>query len=500
MTPGGTLEGRSRGVAAPVLVDIMGRVRLKRIAMVATAAVAMLIYGNAIANGFVLDDGGVVLRNPLVTTPASAWRAFVLPYWPETIGGGQYRPLGIVSFAVDWLVSGGDARWFHIVNVLWHALATVLVWMLAAELLAPAAAAITALLFAVHPVHVEAVSNVVGRLEPMSAVFVLGALLAHRRGSWAAPALFAAGLLSKESAIVFLGLVAANDLILDRDWRTTLRARRWLYAGYGAVTVAYAAILLVTFHDREFTTPARVFAGTTLGHRLELVARTVPHYIRLLVAPLDLSASYAPNVISPHAGMSVMTAMGIAAVVLVVLASAVAMRSRRWPAMAYAVIWAPLALAPVSNVFFPSGVLLAERTLYLASVGVCLGVGAVAERYLITRPAMVVAATASVALAFAVRTWTRTPVWHDDRTYLLALLADHPESYEAHLAAGRALRGANALDQAERELVIARRLFPRDSIVYREAADVAERQQRPAVAIALLDSARMARSLPLPTR
>ncbi len=500
MTPGATLEGRSRGVAAPVLVDLMGRVRVKRMAMVATAVVAVLIYANAFANGFVLDDGGVILRNPLVTTPGSAWRAFGLPYWPETIGGGQYRPLGIVSFAIDWLVSGGDARWFHIVNVLWHALATVLVWTLAAELLAPAAAAITALLFAVHPVHVEAVSNVVGRLEPMSAVFVLGALLAHRRGSWAAPALFAFGLLSKESAIVLLGLVAASDLILERDWRTTLRDRRWLYVGYGAVTVAYAAILLVTFHDREFSTPARVFAGTTLGHRLELVARTVPHYVRLLVAPLDLSASYAPNVISPHPGMSVMTAVGIAIGMIVVLAFTVATRRRRWPTIAFAVIWVPLALAPVANVIVPSGVLLAERTLYLASVGVCLGVGAIAERYLLSRPAMVVAATASVTLAFGVRTWTRTPVWHDDRAYLLALLADHPESYEAHLAAGHALRGANALDQADRELVIARQLFPRDSIVYREAADVAERQQRPAVASALLDSARMVRSLPLPAR
>ena len=113
---------------------------------------------------------------------------------------------------------------------------------------------------------------------------------------------------------------------------------------------------------------------------------------------------------------------------------------------------------------------------------------------------MVAAATASVVVAFGVRTWTRTPVWHDDRTYLLALLTDHPESYEAHLAAGRVLRGANALDEAEREFVIARRLFPRDSVVYREAANVAERQQRAAAAIALLDSARIARTLPLPRK
>jgi hypothetical protein len=347
---------------------------------------------------------------------------------------------------------------------------------------------------------VEAVSNVVGRLELMGAVFVIGALLAHRRGAWAAVPLFALGLLSKESAIVFVGLAVANDFILERDWSAALRSRRWLYAAYAAVTVAYAIVLIATFHSREFSVPARVFAGATVGHRLELVARTIPYYVRLLVAPVELSASYAPNVISPYAGMSVMTALGIAAALLVGVAVAVTARRRRSPVVAFAVMWVPIAIAPVSNVFFASGVLLAERTLYLASVGVCLVAGAVAERYLLARPAMVVAATASIVLGFSIRTWTRTPVWHDDRAYLLALLVDHPESYEAHLAAGRALRGANALDQAERELVIARRLFPRDSVVYREAADVAERQQRPALAIALLDSARIARFLPLPNR
>jgi hypothetical protein len=494
------LQGRARGVAAPVFVDLTGRVRVKRIAMAAVATVALFIYANAVANGFVLDDGGIIVRNPLVTLPATAWRAFALPYWPETIGGGQYRPLGILSFAVDWLVSGGDARWFHAMNVVWHVLATLLVWMLAAELLAPVAAGIAALLFAVHPVHVEAVSNVVGRLEPMGAVFVIGALLAHRRGNWAAAPLFALGLLSKESTIVFLGLAVANDLILERDWRAAMRSRRWLYAGYGAVAAAYAAVLIAVFHSREFSIPARVFAGASLGDRLELVARTIPHYVRLLVAPVNLSASYAPNVISPDPGMSVMTAVGLVIVPIVAVAFAVSIRRKRWPGMAFALLWIPIVLAPVSNVFFASGVLLAERTLYLASIGVCLAASAVAERYLVTRPVMVAAATASIVIAFGVRTWTRTPVWHDDRTYLLALLADHPESYEAHLAAGRALRGANALDQAERELVIARRLFPRDSTVYREAADVAERQLRPAVAVALRDSARIARSLPLSSR
>jgi len=498
VTRAGALPFRARVKPAPVFVDLTGRDRVRRLAIGLATTMAVLVFANAIANGFVLDDGGVIVRNPLVTSPSGAWRAFGLPYWPDAIGGGQYRPLGILTFALDWLVSGGDPRWFHAVNVVWHAAATMLVWWLAAELLAPVAAGIAALVFAVHPVHVEAVSNVVGRLEPMATVFVLAALVLHRRSSRVAPAMFALGLLSKESAIVLLALVAANDLLLERDWRAAFRSKRWLYAGYGAVTVAYATTLVAVFYNRGLRIPARALAGATTLDRLELVARVIPHYVRLLAAPAELSGSYAPNVISPVPGLSVVTLLGVAALVAYAIALTVVVRQRRWPAMAFALLWVPIALAPVSNVFFSSGVLLAERTLYLASVGVCLAAGAVAERFLVSRWTMVAAATASVTLAFAVRTWTRTPVWRDDRTYVLTLLAEHPESYDGHLAAGRALKGANALDQAERELAIARRIFPRDSVVFREAAEVAERRHQRDIAAALRDSATIARTLPLP--
>ena len=490
------MEGRARTLPAPVFIDLTGRDRVRRIAMASAAFAALIVFANSLANGFVLDDRGVVVNNPLVTSPLTAWRVFGLPYWPETLGGGQYRPLGILSFALDWAVSGGDARWFHAVNVMWHVAATVLVWLLAAELLAPVAAAVAATVFAVHPVHVEAVSNVVGRLEPMATVFVVGALLAHRRGHWSAALLFALGLLSKEIAIVFVALAAANDLLLERDWRAALRARRWRYAAYGGLVLAYAIALFAVFHDREFTRPARAFLDTSLMERLSIIARVVPHYLRLLVAPAELSASYAPNVIDPRPGFTLAGSLGVLMLLIGTVAFAIVARQRRSPALAFALVWVAVSIAPVSNVLFPSGVVLAERTLYLASVGTCLVAGIAAERFLLTKPVMVAAATASVVLAFGVRTWTRTPAWRDDRAYVLTLLADHPESYEAHLAAGVALKGANALEQADRELTIARQLFPRDSVVYRIAADLAERQRHPVAAAALRDSARNARTIP----
>jgi hypothetical protein len=483
-----------------VTIDLTGRDRVRHVAIGAAVTVAVLAYANALANGFALDDGGVIVRNSLVTSPATAWRAFGLPYWPEAIGGGQYRPLGIMSFALDWLVSGGDPRWFHAMNIVWHAIATLLVGLLAAELLAPAAAGIAATLFAVHPVHVEAVSNVVGRLEPMAATFVLAALLLHRRSNLLGVLFFAFAVFSKESAVVLIALVAANDVILERDWRSTLAARRWLYAGYGATTILYAATLFAVFHDSAFHAPARALAGTDTMDRLVLVARVIPHYVRLLVAPLDLSASYAPNVISPRPEPNVMTLLGSLTILLVALAIWAVARRRRWPAMTFALVWIPIAIAPVSNVFFASGILLAERTLYLASVGICLAAGALGERWFASRAAIVAGSAAVLALAFALRTWTRTPAWRDDRAYVLTMLADHPESYEGHLTAARVLKGTNALAEADRELAIARQLFPRDSLVFLERADVADRMQHRELARTLRDSARIARTLPLPAR
>jgi hypothetical protein len=481
-------------------VDGTGHDQFQRWALVAVVVTATLAYANALANGFVLDDGPIVRANPLVTSPGQAWRAFGMPYWPDRVGAGQYRPLGIVSFAIDWAISGGDARWFHAVNVAWHALAAAAVYLLAAELLLPAPALIAALTFAVHPVHVEAVANVVGRLECMAAVFVLGALIAHRRGHRSAPLWLALGVFSKESAIVFVGLAVAHDVLLSENWREALKARRWWYASYGVVALAYGVTLAAVFHDRTLAMEARVLIGTTALERMALVAKVIPHYARLLLAPAELSASYAPNVIMPDGTLSSDAVLGVAVLMLVAVAVVGVLRERRWPVMAFAVLWVPIALSPVSNVFFASGILLAERTLYLSSVGVCLGVGAIAERMLVTRRTAALSTITVVLLAFAARTWTRTPVWRDDRTWLVTLLADHPEAYEGHRTAGGILKFAGQLDDAARELIIARELYPRDPLVYREAADVALRQRRVQLAAALQDSARLAPTLPLPRR
>jgi cytochrome c-type biogenesis protein CcmH/NrfG len=442
---------------------------LRRWSPAIVASVAILGYLNAIANGYVMDDRGILVLNPLVTHADGIWRAFAHPYWPAGLGG-QYRPLTVATFSLDWWISGGDPRWLHAANVLWDAAAAVLVWLLAAELLAPVGALAAALLFALTPLHVEAVANVVGRAECMTAAFVLAALLAHRKGAWLAPLWFALALLSKENGIVFLALAVAHDLLLAGPSRDALRARRALYAGYAAVAAAYGAILLVVFRDAAFSAPAHTFDGSSTGERLLTVAATIPQYARLLLLPFDLSADYQPGVLELTRSITLPVLLGL---LLALLLGVVIFREwRRTPVLAFALLWVPIAIAPVSNLFFVTGVLLAERTLYLPSVGAMLALGWVMQSGWERAPKGAWAALGVVLVAFAARTWTRTAVWHDSKTFALTLVSEHPEAYRGHWVIGRVYAAMGRFGDAEKEFATAREIFPGDPVVWRESAEL----------------------------
>lgn len=488
-------------------------------AALVVAAVGGLAYANAIANRFTLDDDTVIAKNDLVRHLSSIWRAFALPYWPVVTPAGQYRPLAIASFAVDWAVSGGSPHWMHFVNVMWHVVACVLVWRLLRQLVTSGPALAGALFFALHPVHVEAVANTVGRCEVMAAVFVVGAVLAHRRGSWTAVPLYAAALASKESGAVFLGLAAANDLLLGTAQSVSVSVvrtpavirgvalwrRRWpLYAGYFGVATIYAATLAIVFRHRSLVDIAPTWFRASAVDRWLTEARVVPEYVRLMIAPYALRMEYSPRVIDVAHHLSPLVAAGMVVTAAVVVALVYAWR--RAPAAAFGLAWFGIAVSPVSNVLFASGVVLAERTLYLPSVGAAILAGwAVQEavRRLDARPAgrpaahrlpmgfrgLAMGGALAMLMAFAVRTWTRTAIWHDDKRLLVDAMLTESESYRTHLWAAEILGTHGDFAGAQREYAMARTLYPEDPHVYEAAAMIADAQDQFGLADRLYDSA-----------
>src|SRR5437763_10408667 len=139
--------------------------RRRRLAAPCIALLALASSIAGIANQFTYDDRYIVQLNPQVRSLAGWWRVFESSYWPKDWGGDGYRPLTILLFKLEWILGGGRPAVFHAVNIVLYVAVSVLVLHLAARVVPFWAAVLAASLFAVHPVYVEAVANVVGQAE-----------------------------------------------------------------------------------------------------------------------------------------------------------------------------------------------------------------------------------------------------------------------------------------------------------------------------------------------
>jgi hypothetical protein len=181
----------------------------------------------------------------------------------------------------------------------------------------------------------------------------------------------------------------------------------------------------------------------------------------LLLWPLDLSADYNPQVIPTYSGLSLAAVAGLVVVVGVLCLTWWC--RRRSPAITFAGVVAALALAPTSNLLHSAGVVLAERTLYLPVLLVATGAGiGIAVLAASGRRLATVAVGAVVAGALGVRTLDRLPAWRDNRTFLLTLLEEHPESYRAHESAAAVYAGLGDARASQREYAVAESLFAGD--------------------------------------
>lgn len=450
----------------------------------AVAACAALVYLGSLWNRFALDDLYIVVLNPLVRAPSGLWRAFGASYWAGNLNTTVYRPLAVATYAIDWMV--GAASWFHLVNMLWHVAATLLVAMLARRWAGNAAAFVAGVLFAIHPVHVEAVANVVGRNELMAAVFALLAVYAaleHEQVLWSAGA-FACGLLSKENAVVTPALIAFAWLLRLRPLPATRRLA-WFVVSWAIVGIAYIAVRYVVFqgYGPGIVAVAPVFNGATpLTVRLTAVT-ALSDVARLLVFPLHLQADYSPaerTAVTSLADARFLLGIAVVAIWLTLLVRA----WRRGRILeAYGLGWIAIAYAPVANILFPIGVLVAERTLYLPSVGLALTAGGLL-RHLRGRSLALV--TGGLFALGGARTALRVPVWRDNLHAARSLLDDAPQSYHTYDVAGWQLLWARETDKALAAFLRSTELYSRDQRVYLAAADAAFTLKRPTLADSLL--------------
>jgi tetratricopeptide (TPR) repeat protein len=438
--------GRSRG--APAWLPGLAAVLL-----------ALGVYAGALRNGYALDDVPVLQQNPAVQ--GLDLRALLTgAYWPGS--RELYRPLTLLSFAVERAALGDRPGLFHATNALLHALATGLLFALLRRLGAGAGAAGTgAALFAVHPVHAEAVANLVGRSELLAASLVLLASLLFLSRAPAAVRVAGAGLLyllalaSKEIAVSLPALLLVMALLEGkregRPWRDAVRAWLPTAAACAVALGGYLALRASALGSGTGSRAAPYLADLSPADRLATAARLVPEVLRLLAWPADLSSEWGPGALDVATWAHPLAWAGVGiAVLLAAAAWSDARRGEGWAAAAVA--WAALAYLPVSQAAFPIGTMLAERTLYLPSAALAFLAPAAAAA-LRRHPARLRPALAALALLLALGAWrtaARVPVWRSTGTVRAALIEEHPEVWRVAWDAAGAYEQNGEPDEADR--------------------------------------------------
>jgi len=331
-------------------------------------AAVLLVYGNTLVNQFAMDDELYILRNAQVVDP-SLHRLFS----PNPVSA-VFRPVAFATLALNWALGTAEPFGYHLVNLILHAGATWLLFILLQELLGSSpegqtAAFVAALLYAVHPIHTEAVAWAVGRAELLAAGFLFAGWILHLRDRpIASLACFALAMLSKESAVAFFPLVILGDYATGR-WKPRLR-----YALAAALTLLYLGMLWEV-HGGRFG-PAEIFVadnplvGLPAGWRILNALRVAWKYVALQIYPAVLSCDYSFNQIPVYRDWRHTLPAAIA--------SAAAAGAWIWALRRRATVWALAGgiyfagFAATANILMPTGTILGERLAYLPSAGFCL--------------------------------------------------------------------------------------------------------------------------------
>jgi hypothetical protein len=441
-----------------------------------------LVNAPTVEYGFVYDDNAYILER------APAWEQGWGEFFSER-SFGVGRHFALLSLDLDRR-DPLKAQPFHITNIAIAILATILLWELAVALgLSLGGALGAAALFAVHPVHPDAIVSITGRAGSLAAVSVMGCLLMHARGYGrgiagygAAGLLFLLGLASKEDALVLIPVLILYDLIVRPS--TQNDATPWrAYVAYAGVAIAWFAGI----YSNLATVDAVGYFDNPLAHvnawqRITRAAELLWSYAAITVWPTDLLPDRAFATTRPE---TVAGPLGLIAWILAI-AAAFALR-RRSPAAAFAFLWFPATFAVTANVVFPIGTIMAERLAYLPSAGFCLlagvAIAGIARRGRIAGSLTAVVAFVAV-FAMGLAYDDRARVWASDDHYHWVATIMSPDSTKAHHNLGLLRARAGDYELAAQSFERSLKLYPAFSRSALYLADVYGRMDRP------LDAAR----------
>lgn len=458
------------------------------------------VFGPSLRHDFVWDDRGLIVANENVQSPGAVGRAFRAGFW--SLGNSEvdttrsfYRPLITLSYATDFALWGLRPAGFRLTNLLWHAAAAWMVFLVARRLFdGTGLPLVLALAFAVHPARVENVVWISGRTDVFCGALYLVALLlltrwlqpGARRTAWGAAVLLAylAALMAKEMALTF-PLVAGLWVLSARA--PTIPRRDATLLGCGLVLTTAAYLLAREAVLGQALAPP---SHGTLRERLLSVPLVALNYIGVQAGIVSVDPHHATAYIDslwPALGLALV--LGVPAGYLVVRLA----RRRAWRALVL-LSWAPVTLVPVLRLGAFGDVLHADRFLYIPSIGIVLFAGAAWRALLrhtsassLRRVGPLLAVLYLLGMAGASLAHAR--YWRSDLHLFARLRQTSPESAYIRYNLGNALAREGQLVAAARAYDEALQLGVRHSRARTNLGITLLRLGRHAEALAVLQSA-----------
>lgn len=407
-----------------------------------------ILYWNTLHNDFVFDDMPLIWGSKVVPQLNSIYD--IVNLFTEKYG---YRPIRTLSYAIDYRFSGNRPVSYHVSNIIYHALTALLAYLVTLSLIPrKTTALITALIFAVHPVHTDSVAYLSGRRDILFTLFYLAGFLCflqHRRKKRfiyliAALVLYLLGIGSKEMGVtlplVFFiydalgklpqtvnGAPAFSLKEAGSALKKTVRQHKYFYGIFflcGLVFSIYKVFIYPSSHQEGYY-------GGSLAVTMLTVGKILVHYLKLLLLPVNLVVDYSYDafplsfsILEWHTFSSFVTLLCLVLVLITMLPR------NKW--ITFAGAWFFVTLLPVCHII-PHHELLAEHYLYLPSYGFCLTAALLITPLIQDRRYAVVTASCLLLIItlFSLRTIDRNRDWKDGLTLWRATVKKAPRCARA---------------------------------------------------------------------
>ena len=441
----------------------MDRLNRKNIVLLSAIIVFVtsITYVSTLRNDFVWDDV------QLITHPLKMNNNPYAFFFGSDL---YYRPFLYLSMALDYSFWHLNPFGFHLTNIIIHIVNSLLVFLLGFSLFRSGRMAaeaqqatdsralflsfISAIVFAVHPIHTESVAWVSGRTDMLSTLFFLLAFLSfvvyEREGRAAALAttciFFAFSLFSKENAIAFVGVVVVYGLIAGMPKKKLLLSTTALIMVFLVYFVMRSAEGHEMFLARAGTKEAFFSSGISIENFFSILSLGAGYYFEKLILPfnLNLLPQIPTNPLYSLLSLSFIVTVG-------------ALYLKRLRLAVFLTCWIIITLSPSLLILYSqvTAAPIGERYLYLPSVGFSLLIGALLLK---SNKKVMIASILVIIVAYSFSTHERLKVWKNNMTLWSDTVEKSPDSVIAHTNYGAALLDAGKFDDAKRELLVALRL------------------------------------------